>query len=113
MPLCKYMDQHQFDAVYDSMDKELLELCDEIQQLTGQKYAVESRAIATAQRRFFIFTKFEQRTIYQVLVMVSAAEAQCIHLLSGFWYPREEAGAFLAGVVAQAWEQKKAARATA
>lgn len=110
MPLCRYMDSGEFDAIYNSMDKELLELCEEIFLLTGTRYAVESREIRTQKRRLLFFKRKESRTSCVVLVMLNAAEAQCINLLSGLGggYSRQEAGAFLVGVLAQAWEQRKA-----
>lgn len=115
MPICRYMDTGEFERIYNTMDAELLELCDEIHQLTGTKYAVETRTWGVENRRLLFFKRVELRTSCVVLVMLDSVEAQCINLLSGLggWYPRAEAGAFLVGVLAQAWEQRKAERASA
>lgn len=110
MPLCRYMDHHEFEAVCESMDKELRELSDEIFQLTGRRYAVERREYHSCTRFAFFWQKKATRVFYTVLVEVGCYEVQCINLLSGLGggYTRQEAGAFLVGVLLEAWEQRKA-----
>lgn len=110
MPLITYMDECEIKSIEELMDKELRKLCDEIKELTGRRYVVKEHESWTWERYLLFFYKRKVLgKVYTVFADVGLPEVQCIHLMTGFGggYSRAEAGAFLIGVLLQAWEQRK------
>ena len=103
MPVCRYMFEDEFNAIYHSMDADLRELCDEIRELTGERYVVENRSYQV-KAGWWPFEKLKTVEYYTVLIRTFEHEVQCINLLSGLGggYTRNEAGAFLVGVRSEA-----------
>lgn len=110
MPVCRYMFKDEFDAIYNGMGENLRELCDEIKKLTGQRYAVEDNSYPVVTG----WGPFKKRKIVESFVILTPTfegEVQCINLWSGLGggYTRNEAGAYLVGVRAEAWRNRKPA----
>jgi hypothetical protein len=55
MPVCCYMFKPEFDAIYNAMDEDLREMCDEITKLTGERYAVDSRTLRRERGDYGLF----------------------------------------------------------
>jgi hypothetical protein len=102
------MSKRQFDYVYKNMNADIRKLCDDILDITGDRYAVESSIICGLKSHPFSMGKTE--VSYTVLAEISGSdEVQCINLITGLGggYPKNEAMAFLLGVRAGALRNKK------
>lgn len=100
MPLVRWLQKADFDQIYDRMDDELKELCEEIRQLTGEEYAVQENTYYN--RSGFWPFKTISKPVYVVLYWLGKGEVQCINLMSGSFCgecSRNEAGAFLLGLL--------------
>ena len=102
MPLVRWMSKQEFDELYQKTEHELLELCQDIKNKTGDEFAVEAQEVVSRIGNWFNRkTKVDYR--YSVLFWMGHGEAQVINLMSGFFggNSKEEVGAFLIGVLCQ------------
>jgi uncharacterized protein Yka (UPF0111/DUF47 family) len=106
MPICTYMFKDEFNAIYNGMDRDMRELCDEIEKITGERYAVKCNTIKML-KGIWPFKRLDQKEFCTVITPVYDGEVQLINLMSGLAYSRNEAGAFLIGVRAEAWRNHK------
>lgn len=110
MPVCTYMTPWEIEAIEDQMDPEIKELCDEIRELTGDRYFCRKTTMRGPERvcRWNPWSDEVEHEFYTLMIDIGRSEVQCLNLMTGLGggYTREEAGAFLIGVRAQAWKQE-------
>jgi len=105
MPVTTYVTDLEMDRIYGEMDAEMKELSQEIERLTGDRYVV--RRTVVRQRKAIWWNPWSEVVevdYYTILIALNSVEAQCINLMTGIGggYTKEEAGAFLIGVLCQA-----------
>lgn len=109
MPVTTYMRPGEMMSLYEDMDTELKELSQEIEKLTGDRYVVRRTVVRTRKSIWWNpWSKVVEVDYFTILISINDVEAQCINLMTGMGggYSREEAGAFLIGVQAEAWKHR-------